>query len=306
MTEPHIYQFPAAPRRKGIILAGGSGSRLFPVTKAVNKQLLPVYDKPLIYYPLATLLLAGIRELLLITSPEQAQKFQQLLGDGSAFGVSISYAVQPRPEGLAQAFLIGREFLGDAPAALILGDNVFHGPELPNLLRQANAQVAGATVFAYPVRDPHRYGVIEFDQRGKAISIEEKPQQPRSRFAVPGLYFYDNSVIEVASTLVPSSRGELEITDVNLHYLRQNCLNVVPMPASCHWFDTGTPDALLEASAFVQSTQNQLGRLIGCPEETAFGQGLLSESEVRQAAENYPNHYGDYLRSLTRGTRRAA
>jgi glucose-1-phosphate thymidylyltransferase len=281
---------------KGIILAGGSGTRLYPVTQVVSKQLLPVYDKPLVYYPLSTLMLAGIRDILVISTPQDTPRFETLLGDGRKWGIRLSYAVQPRPEGLAQAFLVGREFIGKDSVALVLGDNIFHGHELSSLLKKSTEKRSGATVFAYPVNDPQRYGVIEFDPGGRAVSIEEKPQQPKSRYAVVGLYFYDNRVIEIASKLRPSARGELEITDVNRAYLERGELEVVAMGRGMAWLDTGTHETLLEAAHFIETMERRQGLKIGCPEELAYRMGFISAEDVRRLAEPLANSgYGRYL-----------
>jgi len=281
---------------KGIILAGGSGTRLYPVTQVVSKQLLPVYDKPMVYYPLSTLMLAGIRDILVISTPTDTPRFEALLGDGRQWGISLSYAVQPKPGGIAQAFLVGREFIGKDPVALVLGDNIFHGHDLAQLLARATARKQGATVFAYPVKDPERYGVIDFDDKGKAVSIEEKPAKPRSRYAVVGLYFYDNTVLEIASTLKPSARGELEITDVNRAYLARGQLEVVPMGRGYAWLDTGTHETLLEASQFIETIERRQGLKIACPEEAAYRMGFIDAAQVRALAEPLAKSgYGEYL-----------
>ncbi len=281
---------------KGIILAGGSGTRLYPVTQVVSKQLLPVYDKPMVYYPLSTLMLAGIRDILLISTPDDTPRFEALLGDGTQWGVRLSYVVQPQPGGIAQAFIVGREFIGKDSVALVLGDNIFHGHDLAQLLSRAVARERGATVFAYPVKDPERYGVIEFDAGGKAVSIEEKPQQPKSRYAVVGLYFYDNGVVEIASKLKPSARGELEISDVNRAYLARGDLEVLPMSRGYAWLDTGTHDALLEASHFIETIERRQGLKIACPEETAYRMGFIDAAQLKALAEPLAKSgYGEYL-----------
>jgi glucose-1-phosphate thymidylyltransferase len=289
----------ASSKYRGIILAGGSGTRLYPVTHVLPKSLLPVYDKPMVYYPLSTLMLAGIREILIISTPEDLHRFQHLLGDGSRFGVQFQYAEQPKPEGIAQSFLIGREFIGSSGCALVLGDNIFHGHDLVKELRAATQQHEGARVFAYPVNDPERYGVVEFDPQGKALSIEEKPKQPKSRYAVTGLYFYDRQVIEIAANLKPSKRGELEITDVNRVYLERQQLNVCVMGRGMAWLDTGTHEALMEASLFIQTLQNRQGLMIACPEEIAFRSGYITGAQLEALAQPMRNNgYGAYLLQL--------
>ena len=287
------------PSRKGILLAGGSGTRLHPATLAISKQLLPVYDKPMVYYPLSTLMLAGIRDILLISTPQDTPRFENLLGDGSRWGVNISYCVQPSPDGLAQAFILGRDFVGGAPSALVLGDNIYHGHDLQGLLSAANARTSGATVFAYHVQDPERYGVVAFDAHKRALSIEEKPKSPKSNYAVTGLYFYDHQVCDIAADIQPSARGELEITDVNARYLAQEQLSVEIMGRGYAWLDTGTHDSLLEAGQFIATLEKRQGLKVACPEEIAFRSGWIDAAQLEALARPMlKNGYGQYLMQL--------
>ncbi|MGB8579482.1 MAG: glucose-1-phosphate thymidylyltransferase RfbA [Candidatus Sulfotelmatobacter sp.] len=296
-----MTQFVGSTTYKGIILAGGSGTRLYPITHAMGKSLLPVYNKPMIYYPLCTLMLAGIRDILLITTPDDVPKFQALLADGSQFGIHLQYKVQPKPEGIAQAFLVGETFIGDKACALVLGDNIFYGHDLAKDLREASSKSQGARVFAYPVHDPERYGVVEFDGSGRALSIEEKPQQPKSRYAVTGLYFYDNQVIQIAKSLKPSARGELEITDVNRAYMERGQLEVVVMGRGMAWLDTGTHESLMEASLYIQAIEKRQGLMVACPEEIALRSGYITADQVERSGTSMKNNsYGAYLLQLLR------
>ncbi|PHS68206.1 MAG: glucose-1-phosphate thymidylyltransferase [Methylophaga sp.] len=289
--------------RKGIVLAGGSGTRLYPVTQPICKQLLPVYDKPMIYYPLSTLMLAGMRDICIISTPQDTPRLEQLLGDGQRWGLNISYIVQNRPEGIAQAFPLAKDFIGDSSSALILGDNVYYGHDLAEMMIAADQRTSGASVFAYPVSDPERYGVVDFDQDGQALSIEEKPTTPKSRYAVTGLYFYDKQVVEIASNMAPSARGELEITDINQHYLQQQQLHVEVMGRGMAWLDTGTHDSLLDASMFIQTIEKRQGLKVMCPEEIAYRQGYINAEQLEELAQPLiKSGYGDYLINILNET----
>ena len=284
--------------KKGIVLAGGSGSRLFPLTLAISKQMMPVYDKPMIYYPLSVLMLAGINEVLVISSPRDISGFEQLLGNGEQWGMRFSYTTQPKPEGLAQAFVLGADFIGDDHVALVLGDNIFYGRGFQQLLSNAVSLESGATIFGYEVRDPERYGVVEFDDTGKVVSLEEKPATPRSNYAVPGLYFYDNEVVEISRNLKPSDRGEFEITDVNREYMNRDRMHVELLSRGFAWLDTGTHDSLMDAGQFVAAIQNRMGLKVSCPEEIAFRRQLIDAAQLQKLAAQYPNAYGEYLKHV--------
>ena len=283
---------------RGIVLAGGSGTRLYPITRAVSKQMLPIYDKPMIYYPLSTLMMAGIRDVLVISTPADIGGFERLLADGSQWGMSFQYCIQPNPGGLAQAFTLGRNFVGNKPAALVLGDNIFYGQGFQPMLRRASAQSEGATVFAYPVKDPQRYGVVSFDETGKAVKIVEKPAQPESQYAVTGLYFYDNQVLDIAANLKPSPRGEYEITDVNKIYLERGQLNVERFSRGFAWLDTGTPESLIQAANFVETVESRQGLKVACLEEIAWRMGFIDDTQLQTLANSYPNSYGSYLKDV--------